>query len=411
MATGDSYDVAIVGGVVVFGEMTAESSKNVMAITGVKTKAGATPNSTVYNLENEVGDNDKYLKVKAYFADGTSSEIKISKINGTKLNNLTVASGSSLEATVAQTIAVANLYTYSKLSDGMYDIKLLSSTNKAGYDVVGNGNYSKQKIDSKTLADDAVVFVIATNETKVMTGKQIKDWPDATAQTFTGMYAATESNGINYIKVAAIQGNTTTPNADGDLKYAYVVANSYTSEMKGEDGNKTAYDVWTENGGTTLYVDGTGTPVTSGSILVYKEDGKYITITDSFKPSNGSYAQANATAKIRIDTVAITGFDYKSEGTLAIAKDASSTIPTDLTLDKDCVFIAVNSKDEEGMEGGMEGVQFANPGKVDSSKYIPNAIVVTNSDDENNVLAVIYDANDIDWNDGLKNVSNNPAEF
>ena len=409
MATGDSYDVAIVGGVVVFGEMTAESSKNVMAITGVKTKAGATPNSTVYNLENEVGDNDKYLKVKAYFADGTSSEIKISKINGTKLNNLTVAAGSTLEATVAQTIAVANLYTYSKLSDGMYDVKLLSSTNKAGYDVVGNGNYSKQKIDSKTLADDAVVFVIATNETKVMTGKQIKDWPDSA--NFSGMYAATESNGINYIKVAAIKGNTTTPNADGDLKYAYVVANSYTSKVEGEDGNKTAYDVWTADGAKTLYVDGTGTTVASGSILVYKEDGKYITITDSFKPSNGSYAQANATAKIRIDTVAITGFDYKSEGTLAIAKDASSTIPTDLTLDKDCVFIAVNSKEEEGMEGGMEGVQFANPGKVDSSKYIPNAIVVTDSDDDNNVLAVIYDANDIDWNDGLKDASNNPAEF
>ena len=84
---------------------------------------------------------------------------------------------------------------------------------------------------------------------------------------------------------------------------------------------------------------------------------------------------------------------------------------TDLTLDKDCVFIAVNSKDEEGMEGGMEGVQFANQGKVDSSKYIPNAIVVTDSDDDNNVLAVIYDANDIDWNDGLKDASNNPAEF
>ena len=407
MATGDSYDVAIVGGVVVFGEMTAESSKNVMAITGVKTKS----DNRTYNLENEVGENDKYLKVKAYFADGTSSEIKISKINGTKLNNLTVAGDSTLEATVAQTIAVANLYTYSKLSDGMYDVKLLSATNKAGYDVVGNGNYSKQKIDSKTLADDAVVFVIATNETKVMTGKQIKDWPDATAQTFTGMYAATESNGINYIKVAAIQGNTTTPNADGDLKYAYVVANSYTSKVEGEDGNKTAYDVWTADGAKTLYVDGTGTTVASGSILVYKEDGKYITITDSFKPANGTYAKTNRTAKISIDTVAITGFDYKSEGTLAIAKDASSTIPTDLTLDKDCVFIAVNSKDEEGMEGGMEGVQFANPGKVDSSKYIPNAIVVTNSDDDNNVLAVIYDANDIDWNDGLKNVSNNPAEF
>ena len=408
MATGDSYDVAIVGGVVVFGEMTAESSKNVMAITGVKTKS----DNRTYNLENEVGENDKYLKVKAYFADGTSSEIKISKINGTKLNNLTVAGASTLEATVAQTIAVANLYTYSKLSDGMYDVKLLSATNKAGYDIVNTGSYANQKIDSKTLADDAVVFVIATNETKVMTGKQIKDWPDATAQTFTGMYAATESNGINYIKVAAIQGNTTTPNADGDLKYAYVVANSYTSKVEGEDGNKTAYDVWTADGAKTLYVDGTGTTVASGSILVYKEDGKYITITDSFKPANGSYAKTNRTAKISIDTVAITGFDYKSEGTLAIAKDASSTIPTDLTLDKDCVFIAVNSKDEEGMEGGMEGVQFANPGKVDSSKYIPNAIVVTDSDDDNNVLAVIYDANDIDWNDGLKHsTTHNPAEF
>ena len=64
------------------------------------------------------------------------------------------------------------------------------------------------------------------------------------------------------------------------------------------------------------------------------------------------------------------------------------------------------------MEGGMEGVQFANPGKVDSSKYIPNAIVVTDSDDDNNVLAVIYDANDIDWNDGLKHsTTHNPAEF
>ena len=403
MATGDSYDVAIVGGVVVFGEMTAESSKNVMAITGIKGNDFDNP-----VLENEVGENDKYLKVKAYFADGTSSEIKISKINGTKLNKLG-DSETAIKTAVKETVKAASLYTYSKLSDGMYDIKLLSDTNKAGYDVVGTGAYNKQKIDSKTLADDAVVFVIATSETKVMTGKQIKDWPNTA--NFTGMYAATESNGINYIKVAAVTGGASVPNADGDLKYAYVVANSYTSEMKGEDGNKTAYDVWTADGAKTLYVDGTGTTVASGSILVYKEDGKYITITDSFKPANGTYAKTNRTAKISIDTVAITGFDYKSEGTLAIAKDASSTIPTDLTLDKDCVFIAVNSKDEEGMEGGMEGVQFANPGKVDSSKYIPNAIVVTNSDDDNNVLAVIYDANDIDWNDGLKDASNNPAEF
>ena len=382
MASGDSYDVAVVGDTVLFGDMTAASSKDILTITGVK------GTFTAPTLEKEIGDTDSYLKAKAYFVDGTSSEIKITKIAGAKITDSNKVA-----------IAKASLYTYSKLSDGTYDVKALTNTNNAGYDTVSDNsqNYNKQKIGGKTLADDAIVFVVASDETKVLTGKQVKAWGDSEA--FSGMYAATESNGIGYIKVASLVGSSTVPNADGDIKYGFMVADSYASEMTGEDGTKTAYDVWTSEGTKTLYVDGTGTDVKSGSILAYKEDGKYITISDSFKPASGSLYK-NSSAKLWFDTVAITGFDYTAEGTLAVVKSDNNT--EDKTLNKDCVFIAVNSKDEVGMEGAMSGVQFANTVTNNANKHYANAIIVTINDtsdsDNGDVMAVIYDANDVDWN-------------
>lgn len=229
-------------------------------------------------------------------------------------------------------------------------------------------------------------------ETKILTGKQIKDWADGT-NDFEGMYAATESNGINYIKVAALAAAAAVPNADGDIKYGYMVANSYASSMEGEDGTKTAYEVWTNDGAKTLYVDGSGADVKSGSVLAYKEDGKFITVYGSFKPTAG-HNQYATTGDITFKTYAITGFDYTAEGTIA-ARNVNKSV--ELTLDKDCVFIAVNSKDEEGMEGGMEGVQFANPAAT-ANKYIPNAVMVTIKDGtEDKVVAVVYDANNVDW--------------
>ena len=382
MSSGDSYDVVVVGETILFSDMTAASAKDILTVTGVKGSFEAP------TLENEVGDNDKYLKAKAYFVDGTSSEIKITKIAGVKISDSNKS-----------TIQAASLYTYSKLSDGTYDVKALNTTNNAGYDTVSNNsqNYNKQKIGGKTLADDAVVFVVASDETKVLTGKQVKAWGDNEA--FSGMYAATESNGIDYIKVASLVGSSTVPNADGDIKYGFMVADSYASEMTGEDGTKTAYDVWTSEGAKTLYVDGTGTDVESGSILAYKEDGKYITISDSFKPASGNLYK-NSSAKLWFDTVAITGFDYTAEGTLAVVKSNNQT--EDKTLNKDCVFIAVNSKDEVGMEGTISGVQFANTVTNNANKHYANAIIVTINDtsdsDNGDVVAVIYDANDVDWN-------------
>ena len=68
------------------------------------------------------------------------------------------------------------LVTYSKLSDGTYDIKLVGDNNKVGMDWTAkvaastsskNTNkdvYAVQKIGNKSVADDAYVFVDTAKE-------------------------------------------------------------------------------------------------------------------------------------------------------------------------------------------------------------------------------------------------------
>ena len=387
MNVGDSYDIVAVGGVVLFAEMTAASNRDILTLSAVEGGASTTDFRTPSSaLDNDLGSTDKYLKAKAYFMDGTSAEFKITKIDGTKIGSV---------ATVDSDITPATLYTYSKLSDGTYDVTPLhNTTNKAGYDLVASGAYANQKIGGKTLNDDAVVFVMGTAEVKVLTGAQIKDWADAAS--FSGMYAATESNGINYIQVAAIAGAGAVPSADGDYKFAYMLSNSYSTSMEGEDGTKYAYDVWTGSESVTLYAE-SNTSVTSGSILAYKEDGKFITVAGSYKPD--AAGNDGSASELNFYTVAITGFDNKVEGNLVAS--TRNGAGQEYTLHEDCVFIAVDSKNEASAEGDINSVSFANPDS-NNTAYVPNAVIVTlnKPGDSNNgkVLAVIYDAVDIDWN-------------
>ena len=54
------------------------------------------------------------------------------------------------------------------------------------------------------------------------------------------------------------------------------------------------------------------------------------------------------------------------------------------------------------MEGSMDGVQFANTVTNNANQHYANAVIVTINDpsdsDNGDVMAVIYDANDVDWN-------------
>ncbi len=134
--TGSTYDMIIVGGVMLFADETSASSKDILYISGTKA------------FDQFVGENNGTVEAKAYFLDKTSDTITVSKVAGEKITD---ASGVKSYA----------LYTYSKLSDGTYDIKALSNTNKAGYDSVKSGStsiYANQKIDGKAPSDDAVIL-------------------------------------------------------------------------------------------------------------------------------------------------------------------------------------------------------------------------------------------------------------
>ena len=145
-----------------------------------------------------------------------------------------------------------------------------------------------------------------------------------------------------------------------------------------------AFDIWNGTEVVTLYTDGVkNTSLTTGDVLVYTVDGKYIDVETS-------------ATDIHMEKAAIYGFDYKSEGNIVF----NTATKQDVTykLDKDCVFLAVNDEDNEGVGNNMNQLIKAEPGKT-TGKYVPNATIIY--DNEDNVVAVIFDVENNKWMTGV----------
>ena len=389
ITTGNTYDFVMVGNVVVNAEETAAAATNVAYISAVNTKA-----------DNLVGDNEITVKVRMYFQDNTNGEVKVSKLDGEKLK--TGKAGYELSNITA---LAHKMVTYSKLSDGTYDIKAVNANNKVGMDWIAapatttysksstnyTTTYQDQKIGKKSIADDAVVFVQTDDSTKVLTGKQVKNWADEPAIAFASadtQILTKASNGIDYVKFAVLYTSvdgTKVPGASNDKLYGYLVANPYQGEVDGE--KKAAYDIWTGSGDVkTVYVDASNdsTHAVAGNVISYSEDGKYIDEVTIV-------GKIGASASASTGMVAITGVN----GDTIAYKSGSGTEYT-YDFDKDCAFIAVNDDKTEGAEGSKDTVTKANE-FVDGSTtyYIPNAYIVTDVDGSKTVVvAVIFDADD-----------------
>lgn len=281
------------------------------------------------------------------------------------------------------------LVTYSKLSDGTYDIKLVGDNNKVGMDWTTkvaastsskNTNkdvYAVQKIGNKSVADDAYVFVDTAKEVKVLTGKQINNWSDEVKLAFTSNGMLTkDSNGIAYVKFATLisKADEKVPGASKDTLYAYVVSNAYKTDVDGED--KAAYDVWTGTEVKTLIEDASAPSVSAvaGDVISYSENGNY----------------ADEIKKVGTEA-AITGYD-KNNVTYRVDNTKNNVYTYE--LDDDCVFIAMNDDKNEGMEGSKDAVTTANEKTVSGvDYYVTNAYIVLN-DDGDKIIAIVYDADD-----------------
>ena len=372
--TNSSYDFVIVGGVVLFADETEGSVKNVAYIGAVKDKA-----------DTIVGDNDVTVKVRMYFPDKTDAEVKVSKIAGTKLK----VSGDDKGAAAQAKVAALGLVTYSKLSDGTYDVKEVSDKNLAGTDKYVavkandttnknhiNGSYYDSKINGVSVDEEAIVYVKTGNETKVLTGKQVKDW-DKTVDSklkFDAAYLAEATNGINYVKVAALVSKDAAADVPGskDSVYAYAVTDKYTATVDGED--KDAVQAWNGTEVVTLYVDGTtDVDLKAGDLFSYKVNGKYIE----------KIAKPAARA-------AVIGFDGKAKGEITL-KVAGSDAQT-YTLDEDVVVYVVNDGDNKGVaEASISSIVEAGYNKNGTARLENVKFILGTGEDNDKVVAIVID--------------------
>ena len=304
------------------------------------------------------------------------NEVKLSKYDGTKLTQALADS-----KLTSNNKSLSGLITYSKLSDGTYDIEFVSSSNKAGCDAVKTLTNVKvdEKIDSMPVNDDAVIFVKAVNnnqtqEIKVLTGKSVANWSATTGVNGTAL--TNEKNGLDYVAAGylAVTANSV-PGATADTKYGYLTRDGYTVTIDGE--KKAAYDVWTTEGAKTLVQDASA-PVSgtaTGKVISYTIDGKYID-----------------DVAVVGDDAAIIGTDRKVKGTAKVAMDAVAA--KTYSFDEDCVFVAIDDSKTEGAEGGIEAIPEAQ--KCENGNYVANAIVVLKQDgNDQKIVAVFYDVDNM----------------
>ena len=382
--SGSTYDMVLCGKYILNADETKGSLEDLAYLDGIKLKKGDTEGTKVADVDTGVGTlkTEGIVKARVYFADGTDAEVKLSKYDGTKLTQ-----------TVADTNLVANnqsktgLITYSKLSDGTYDIEFVGTSNKAGCDDVKTLTNVKvdEKINSMPVNDDAVIFVKASTEIKVLSGKSVANW---SATTVNGTALTNEKNGLDYVAAGLLTvASNTVPGATADTKYGYLTRDGYTVTIDGE--KKAAYDVWTNEGTKTLVQDASA-PVSgtaTGKVISYTIDGNYI----------------DDVAVIGADA-AIIGTDRKVKGTAKVAMDAAAA--KTYSFDEDCVFVAIDDSKSEGAEGGIEAIPEAQ--KCENGHYVANAIVVLKQDgNEQKIVAVFYDVdNMLDRNDVPANSQN-----
>ena len=378
----DEVEAAVVGNYVYNIDTTGASSKNILFISDNKV------------AENNLGK-DYTVEARAYFTDGSNKKIIVDKINGADVTNS--VSVHSLQNT---------MYTYATDKDGNYELKNLvasgASKNLAGYDnyvtttstttpatsprTQFNGtDYANKRINNTLIADDAVLFVVANTEIKVISGKTARDWANTVAVKNVG-FLTKESNGIDYVKVAAlVNDGAKVANADGDKMYAYVTEDAFETKKNGDTVTAFKAIVGNTTEAVDLYEDGTShVGVAAGSVIVYTVDGDEIDVKTVI--AAGTKADTVNSTVFANGAYAIKGFDGKKKGDMSLVDKDGAVM--NVTLDEDCVFIGVDDAKNVGTVSELGAVP-TSADKDEFDRYDLNAYVVFNS--ENKVIAVVYD--------------------
>ena len=384
----DEVEAAVVGNYVYNIDTTGASAKDILFI-----------------YDNDAAENNLSknwtVDARAYFTDGSNKKITADKLNGKDFTGV---------SDVAAHVLANKLYTYTTDKDGNYELKELAQTaggtstingatlvkNMAGYDTYNTTGkyysnakdgttgtwtaYYDKRLNNTIIAEDAVLFVVANNEIKVVSGKTARDWNNNTATLNYG-FLTDETNGINYVKVAAVKVNSANViKADGDKLYAYVTDDAFETKKDGDTVTQFHAIVGNTTEAVDLYEDGTShrAAAKAGTVIVYTVDGDEIDVQAVVSDATYSYQNSGA--------FAIKGFDGKKKGDMSLV-DKNGAISS-ATLDEDCVFIGVDDDKNVGTVSEIGAVP-TSADKDEFDRYTMNAYVVFNTDGK--IAAVVYD--------------------
>ena len=314
----------------------------------------------------ENGNSLRKIQAKVMFADGTEETISVKKVNGT--------------ATTTAPTTLKTLYTYTKNSDGTYNISAVNAGNKAGYTTYAEStttsnlfteksSSSAAKFSGQMIADDAVFFVYDSTNDKwnIVSGATMKTYA---TKNGTALYGTTTaqmllgtSNGVYGVKAATMQvaaafGTSNT--------YGYVLSAPYTSK-DANDVTVYNYKLWTADGEKTV-VD-TNNPGAKGTLV------KYTVNTDNTITSAAHGLTAVAITAYNDETITLN----KADGTVL------GKVNTTISTKADKLFI--NTADVAGSEGGALAVAQ----RLADGSYVMNAYAAVDGNDV--VTAIVFDIN------------------
>ena len=392
---GDNVTLQVVNGYYVDSEVTlADGSNNLVYISA--TKDGTTGVDTSFG--------DATVTARGYFTDGAYETITIDKVNGEEVTgvkqfyNGTMPQLTAYNDTTETEVVVGMMYRYAVDSDGNYELTALDGTtansaDRAGYDAYAGSNRSGVAFTDSTsrvnvggnsyaVSDDTVVFAqttnTANNETRVVTGKALKNWDwDAFGNTLTVQVLADTVNGVNTARVITLVNSDASATISGSdtTSYGYVVAKPERIRVDGSTVYQ--YKIWNGTEDITVYAEtaeiANNTPgaVVKGSFVSYEMEGEDEVI--NLNPITSQYA--------------VTGISGADENVLDLLASDGTTRYDAVTVDADdTTVIYVDTADGVGVEGGS----FTLANEIYDGVYELNVVAAAAPIKDGATLSVIF---------------------
>ena len=343
-------------------EVTLNSTVTVQVINDViyyadSNGAGSTDTALVLAATGSMNADGDY-QVKLLFADGTTKLVATDKAydNDSRGGNLD------------------NKMVTWEISDDLYELTAISSSNKAGgdtyVDTQSNKGFvkSSKTVDGKKVASDAVVYVQYKDgnklKQKVMSGSEL----NALGSDFKGSLTYVVDDGL--ISLAYIDSSAYLPGANATQVYGYIV--STVSENNDNNTKYKQYDVYTTEGKLVEGVKQKATTeVNKGDII-------------KLSLSSDNYAEGVQVLNLTANVSALRNFgkDY-----LSVVKQGEANKASIVNLDDNVKYLVINTKDVKGVGNEADLEKAAETGTT--NQYFANVTYYTETAGGDAVLVVI----------------------